>query len=93
MNAEPFGSLRLIDAISFMIAVAFMMVFWIDGRNNWLLNDIFAIAITVTCIKLFKLKTLYDAVIFEFTLLLIECAVGLFVHFYLHTSYNNLLLT
>jgi hypothetical protein len=49
--------------MSFMIAVGFMLIYWINARNNWLLNDIFSISITITCIKLFKLMTLYDALV------------------------------
>jgi hypothetical protein len=68
-----------------------MIVFWVLG-GNWILNNVFAVCAIIASIKILKIRAFKEGVILLLSLLLIEISVGLFVHYILKVSYNNLVI-
>ena len=77
--------------ISFAVSSILMVVFWIV-EGNWIFNDAFAVCTIIASIKIFKIRAFKEGVILLISLLVIEIFVGLFVHFVLIVSYNNLVI-
>lgn len=68
------------------------MTFWLtDG--HWIINDILAVCSIIAFIKFLKLRKLYHGIILLSSLLLIEIFFGLFVHYFMEVSYNNLIIS
>lgn len=82
---------RLLDMVSFMIGVICIVLYWwTDGI--WIINDILAVCTIVAGIKIFKVRSLKVGIIMLVSLLLIEIAAGLIVHYVIGVSYNNLVI-
>lgn len=85
-----FNKIRVLDLVSFLVGFGMMLAYWLTLA--WFINDILAISTIVGAIKIFKIRSLKIGVIMLFSLLLIEIAVGLIIHFVLRVSYNNLVI-
>lgn len=68
-----------------------MILYWVTG-GMWIFNDILAICSVIAAIKIFKIRSLKVALTLLFSSLLLEVAIGLFVHYVLGQSYNNLII-
>lgn len=72
--------MRRIDFISFLIGLAFIPLYW-STNGNWFVNDIMAVCSIVALMKLLKIKSLSVGVVLLSSLLIVEIAVGLFIHY------------
>ena len=89
-NTFLFNKIRLLDIVSYSIGLVMMIVYWLTLA--WFINDILAICTIVGAIKILKIRSLKTGTIMLFSLLTIEIGVGLFIHFVLGVSYNNLII-
>ncbi len=58
----------------------------------WIVNDVLAVCTIIASIKILKIRTLNDGMFMLYSLLLIELVMGLFIHYVIKTSYNNLVI-
>ena len=85
---KVFKIVRLLDIISISVGVSFIPLYWLLN-GQWIINDIMAICTIVALMKLLKLRSLAMTVFLTGSLLFLESAVGLFIHYVLKVSYNN----
>jgi len=82
------GQVRVIDLISCLSGVVLIIGYWLSN-GQWMMNDILGVCSIVGLLKLLKVRSLKMGVILLSSLLILEIAVGLFVHYVFNTSYNN----
>ena len=90
---KVYRSVRICDILSAIVSGIFLVIFGIipSISNNYILNNILSIIITVGAIKLFKFLNLRDAFVCCFIIFAVENITALFVHYFYHTmSYNDL---
>lgn len=91
LNEARFGPVRLLDLVSFMVGVAVTGLYWVTG-GMWIVNDVLAVCTIIASIKILKIRTLNDGMFMLYSLLVIELVMGLFIHYVIKKSYNNLVI-
>jgi len=61
INVRSFG-IRITDAVSFLIALGFLLS-WILTDKNWILSDVISLCIMIGAIKIFKITSFKKALI------------------------------
>lgn len=91
MNTKVFHTIRIMDLISVGLGTLATVLYWLSD-GNWIMNDVLAVCMIVAGIKIFKIRSLKMGIFMLLSLLLIEIAFGLIVHYFMGVSYNNLVI-
>lgn len=88
-RARVWRAVRALDVVSTVIALTLFTTYWAAGQC-WAVSDIMSVSLVVACIKVFRIKSLKMATAFLLSVVLLETASGLLVHYVLGVSYNDL---
>jgi hypothetical protein len=80
--------IRVIDVISHGLGLLCIPLYWLLN-GHWLINDIMALCSIIALMKLLKIKSLSTGVFLLISLLVVESAVGVAIHYIFKLSYNN----
>jgi hypothetical protein len=84
------GPVRSMDFVSLLIAFGIVCGWWFSDKN-WILNDIIAVCICISFIKLFKFVNLKMALVYAVVIITIEIIIALCIHYIIGESYNILI--
>lgn len=82
---------RVMDGISLLVGLGVCLGWWFSN-NNWIVNDVVALCMTVAFIKVLKFTSLKMAIISFASTITVEMVFVILINFVIEVSYNNIIL-
>lgn len=76
------GVIRVMDFFSTLVGLGFTIGWWLSNKN-WIMNDIIAVCICISFIKIFKIVNLKMALVYMIIIVSTEITIALCIHFIL----------